>query len=67
MEGNLDDFSSLETILYCQYSIDHYFSCETEVWNLSNESGRLINPKLQSGHYIIGVGLYIVPFDFCTP
>ena len=39
---------------------------ETEIWNFTNENHKLINPTLASGHYNIGIALYIVPFDFCT-
>ena len=39
---------------------------ETEVWNFTNESHKVINPTLPYGDYSFGVALYIVPFDFCT-
>ena len=38
---------------------------ETEVWELENEFGTIINPTLQSGQYESSFGLYIVPFNFC--
>ena len=38
---------------------------ETEVWELENEIGTIINPALPSGQYAYGLGLYIVPFNFC--
>ena len=38
---------------------------ETEVWTLDNKTGTTINPTLPSGEYAFGVGLYIVPFNFC--
>ena len=38
---------------------------ETEVWELENEIGTIINPTLPSGQYVQGLGLYIVPFNFC--
>ena len=38
---------------------------ETEVWELENEIGTIINPTLPDGEYAYGLGLYIVPFNFC--
>lgn len=38
---------------------------DTEVWRLKDQSGKIINPTLTSGNYLYGLGLYIVPFDFC--
>ena len=47
---------------YCNLFSD----METEIWNLTNEYHKLINPTLPYNAYGYGIGLYIVPFDFCT-
>merc|ERR1712150_66054 len=39
---------------------------ETEIWDFINESNKVIDPTLQYGDYSYGIGLYIVPFDFCS-
>ena len=39
---------------------------ETEIWNLTNGTNRVIKPTLPKNDYATGIGLYIVPFDFCT-
>ena len=39
---------------------------ETEIWNFTNESYKIINPTLPNYDYEFGIALYIVPFDFCT-
>ena len=39
---------------------------ETEVWNFNSASNKIIDPVLPHTHYGFGIGLYIVPFDFCT-
>ena len=39
---------------------------ETEIWNINNESNKIIDPVLPHTEYCLGIGLYIVPFDFCT-
>ena len=41
------------------------FSAETEVWELSNENNKIINPTLSSGYYERGMGIYPVDFDYC--
>ena len=38
---------------------------ETEVWTFNNEIGIIINPTLPNYDYSFGIGLYLVPFDFC--
>ena len=43
-------------------------SMGTEVWNVIDENYKLINPSLPNYKYRGGgIGLYIVPFNFCTP
>ena len=42
-----------------------FSDAETEIWNLFNGDNRLINPTLPEDDYRNGIGLYIVPFDFC--
>ena len=44
-----------------------YSSMETEVWNFIDQNYKLINPTLSNMKFHDGIGLYIVPFDFCTP
>ena len=39
---------------------------ETEIWNFVNESNTVIDPTIPSSYYSTGIGLYIVPFDFCA-
>ena len=50
-----------------------YFSDkETEIWDVTNETNKVLNltlpneRELSSGNYQMGIGLYIVPFNFCT-
>ena len=40
-------------------------SVETEVWELENENSMTINPAVTGGHYINGIGMYAVEYDFC--
>ena len=39
---------------------------ETEIWQFTNGNNKIINPILKNGDYVGGIGLYLVPFDFCT-
>ena len=39
---------------------------ETEIWQFTNGNNKIINPTLPNMDYIHGIGLYLVPFDFCT-
>ena len=43
-----------------------FSDAETEIWDFINESTKMIDPMLRSGDYKFGIGLYIVPFDFCS-
>ena len=43
-----------------------FSDAETEIWDFINESNKVIDPTLQYGDYSYGIGLYIVPFDFCS-
>ena len=46
----------------------YFFSkMDTEIWNLSDETNKMVNPTLPNYDYNYGIGLYIVPFNFCTP
>ena len=38
---------------------------ETEIWNFKNDSNKIIDPVLPYAQYGLGIGLYIVPMDFC--
>ena len=50
------------------FLIIYFFSDkETEIWNLTDETYKAVNPTLQNGDYVRGIGLYIVSFNFCTP
>ena len=49
------------------FLIIYFFSdMETEIWNLTDETNKVVNPTLSS-NYAVGIGLYIVPFNFCKP
>ena len=39
---------------------------ETQIWNFTNKNHTVINLTLPRNDYGDGIGLYIVPFDFCT-
>ena len=39
---------------------------EIEIWNFKNEKHKVITQSVPNGHFWFGIGLYIVPFDFCT-
>ena len=43
-----------------------FSDAETEVLDFINGSKKLIDPTLPDGDYVRGIGLYIVPFDFCS-
>ena len=43
-----------------------FSDAETEIWDFINGSNRLIDPTLGDREYMYGIGLYIVPFDFCS-
>ena len=38
----------------------------TEVWNLSTLSNKKIDPELKSGYSSYKIGLFLVPFDYCS-
>ena len=46
-------------------STSFVFSAETEVWELSNQNNKVINPTFSSGYYERGMGIYPVDFDNC--
>ena len=49
------------------FDIKDFFSdLETEIWQLTNGNNKIINPTLPDGDYVFGIGLYLVPFNFCT-
>jgi len=54
-----------ETMVIGGYTYDGS-ALETEIWNLTNEDHKVTNPTLPNDHYLVGIGLYIVPFDYCT-
>ena len=39
---------------------------ETEIWDFINGDNKIVNPTLKNDYFLGGIGLYIVPFDFCT-
>ena len=45
---------------------DFFSDKEAEIWNLTDETNKVINPTIPNGDYKFGIGLYIVPFNFCT-
>ena len=51
---------------YYFWIIDFFSDLETEIWNFGNSTTRVVNPTLPNGDYGGGIGLYIVPFNFCT-
>ena len=38
----------------------------TEIWNIIDENQKVIDPTLPGSDYAYGIGLFIVPFDYCT-
>ena len=43
-----------------------FSDAETEIWDFINESNKVVDPTLPDNQYVWGIGLYIVPFDFCS-
>ena len=39
---------------------------QTEIWDMNNRGNRIIDPALSDDHYMRGIGLYLVPVDFCS-
>ena len=60
-DGRLVDFHDYFLI------IEFFSDMETEIWNLTDETYKVVNPTLSNFHYIYGNGLYTVPFNYCTP
>jgi len=48
----------------CQ-TISKFRVVETEIWDFENGGYTTIPPTLPSQYLIVGVGLYLVPDDFC--
>ena len=47
--------------------IEFFFSDkETEIWAVTDETHKVVNPILSNAQYMYGIGLYIVPFNYCT-
>ena len=46
--------------------IDFFSDKETEIWNFTDGTNKVVNPILPNYDYSRGIGLYIVPFNFCT-
>ena len=59
-DGRLVDFHGYFLI------IDFFSDVETEIWNITDETDKVANPTLSNGRYYYGIGLYKVPFNFCT-
>ena len=49
-----------------QTSTTHNLKLDTELWNLSNGDKEIIGPIIQDKTYHLGIGLYVVPIDFCS-
>ena len=43
-----------------------FSDAETEIWDFINENNKMVDPTLPDNKYVLGIGLYIVPFDFCS-
>ena len=54
-----------ETMIIGGFSSDFSSALETEIWNFTSGSQKEVNPTLPSGLFVYGIGLYLVPFDFC--
>ena len=39
---------------------------ETEVWDLSNDDSRIVDPTLDSETYGWGIAIYLVPTGYCS-
>ena len=39
---------------------------KTEVWRLSTGSNKIIDPELRSDYSSYKIGLFLVPFDYCS-
>ena len=46
--------------------IDFFSDKATEIWNVTDETNKVVNPMFPNWDYMNGIGLYIVPFNFCT-
>ena len=53
-----------ETMIVGGWTNDN--SAETEIWNVTNGDNRIIDPTLPGNNYAVGIGLYLVPVDFCS-
>ena len=60
-------FGRQVSLLWC-LCFDNWFfrDAETEIWNFGNETHRVVNQTLPNNEYAVGIGLFIVPFNFCT-
>ena len=52
--------------MICLLVIDCFSDKETEIWNVTNKTNKVVNPTFSNGDYEWGIGLYVVPFNFCT-
>ena len=43
-----------------------FSDAETEIWDFLTATNKVVDPTLQHRDYMFGIGLYIVPFDFCS-
>ena len=43
-----------------------FSSVETEIWEFNYGNKKVVDPTLPADDFAYGIGLYIVPFDFCT-
>ena len=43
-----------------------FSDAETEIWDFIDESNQVVGPTLPDGDYAWGIGLYLVPFNFCS-
>ena len=56
--------SSRATIVIGGYAFS-LENLETETWNIIDGDTRFIDPTLRRDNYQLGIGLYLVPEDFC--
>ena len=56
--------SELNIVLY-MYMNSKLRNLVTEIWNLEDGTHKTIDPSL-SVKYRVGLGLYVVPADFCN-
>ena len=56
----------VSSLLWLFFDNRFFSGLETEIWNFTNESNKVVSPILPNTNYYYGIGLYLVPFNFCT-